>query len=95
MAAATTVKNGENVSSTATEIQLLLTRPYDDHLQYVRIELVSGSVQFGVYADETAFTPRITTERTFSTAGDKAVFTVENGKYNLRCKGVGVFTITW
>jgi hypothetical protein len=95
MANPTTLVNGQNVTSVASETEYELTRPFDIPFQYVRIELVSGSVQFGVFEKTTVFTPQINTERTYSTAGDKVIFTVENGKFNLRAKGSGVFTITW
>lgn len=85
--------NNLNISSTATEQEITLTAPWDDSdgTTLVKIEMVSGSVQF------TVGTTAISGDhRTYSVAGDKALFTVQtDGGRNLRCKGVGVFTISW
>lgn len=98
MAGATNVRAGGLVTSTAAEIQLNLVDIQNDNTAVVEvfIELVSGSVQFGVYENTTVFAPQIdSSQRTFSTAGDKAIFTVYPTIYNLRCKGVGTFSITY
>lgn len=85
--------NNLNISSTATEQEITLTPPWDDNdgTTLVKIEMVSGTVQF------TVGTEAITSDhRAYSVAGDKNFFTVQtDGGRNLRCKGVGVFTISW
>lgn len=83
----------QNITSTTTEQEITITRPWDDNdgTTLVRIEMVSGSVQFTV--GKVAIT---SDHRAYSTVGDKAYFTVQtDGSYPLRCKGSGVFTITW
>lgn len=85
--------NNLNITSTTTEQEITLTPPWDDNdgTTIVKIEMVSGSVQFAV--GKTAIT---SDHRTYSVVGDKALFTVQtDGNYNLRCKGSGVFTISW
>jgi hypothetical protein len=85
--------NNENITSTAVEQEITLTGPWDDNdgTTLVRIEMVSGTVQFTV--GKTAIKSE---NRAYSVAGDKAYFTVQtDGNFNLRCKGVGVFTISW
>lgn len=85
--------NNLNISSTATEEVITLTPPWDDNdgTTLVKIEMVSGTVQFAV--GDVAIT---SDHRAYSVAGDKAFFTVQtDGGRNLRCKGVGVFTISW
>jgi len=95
MAAATNVRAGGLVTSTAAEIQLNLIEPQTQPNQEVMVEWVSGSVQFGVYEDTVAFVPQIdSSQATLSAAGDKFIFTI-NSEFRLRCKGVGTFRISY
>lgn len=84
--------NNLNITSTAVEQEITLTGPFDDNdgTTIVKTETVSGSVQFTV-----GITAITSDHRAYST-GEKGLFTVQtSGTYNLRCKGVGVFTISW
>lgn len=92
---ATTIKNGEQVSVGASEVEYEITRPYDDPLQLVRLELVSGTVQSGVAIKADTFTTSLTTQASYTTAGDKWAHSVQNGTANLRMKGTGVVKVTW
>ena len=94
MAAATNVRAGGLVTSTAAEIQLNLLDPQTQPNQKVYVEWVSGSVQFGVYEDTVAFVPQIdASQATLSAAG---LFTfIVNSEFRLRCKGVGTFRISY
>lgn len=85
--------NNLNITSTSTEQEITLTGPWDDSdgTTLVKIEIVSGAVQFAVGPNAIS-----TEHRSYSVAGDRAFFTVQtSGGYNLRCKGAGVFTISW
>jgi hypothetical protein len=93
---ATTIKNGEVVTSTATEQEFEISRPYTDPIQSVRLLWKSGTVQFGVGEKKTAFTPVITSSNdSLAASGDKALVDVENGVFNLRLKGSGTVQVTW
>lgn len=95
MAAATSVKTGGLVTSTAAEIQIQFTDLPIGAAVSVLTELVSGSVQYGVYENTTAFVPQIdASQETVSTAGSKRMFDIQNGIFNLRCKGSGTFSVT-
>lgn len=91
----TVIKKGQLITSTSTEQDLALAGPYEDGtVQTVYIELVSGTVQFTTGPAEGS--PVINaTYRTYSTAGDKIILTVQTGKHNLRCVGSGTFSVTW
>lgn len=93
---ATTIINGEIVTSTTEEQEFELTRPYPEPLQDVRITWKSGTVQYGVGEKTTAFTPVITDDSNSLTAsGEKEFVSVENGRFNLRLKGSGTVAIHW
>lgn len=93
---ATLIRNGEQLTSGASETEYELTPPYSWPTQDVRLDYVSGTVQYGVGEKKTAFTPVITsTNDSLSASGDKAIVTCENGKFNLRLKGSGVVAVTW
>jgi hypothetical protein len=92
---ATTIKNGESVSVGANETEYEITRPFDSPIQLVRLELVSGTIQSGVAVKGATFTTALSTEASYSTAGDKWAHTIENGNFNLRMKGTGVVKVTY
>ena len=94
MAAATNVRAGGLVTSTAAEIQLNLLDPQTQPNQEIYVEWVSGTVQFGVYEDTVAFVPQIdASQATLSGAG---LFTfIVNSEFRLRCKGSGTFRISY
>lgn len=95
MAAATDVRTGYLVTSTAAEIQLNLLGVIGGTVQDVLCEWVSGTVRLGVFENTTVLSPEIVSANhaTLAAAGDKAILRVENGKFNLRCVGVGTFKI--
>lgn len=88
---ATTASNGETITSSGTEQTILLSvvTGVADTEQVITLELVSGSVQFAVGESIAA------KHRTYSSAGDKAIRTVNNSNRTLRCLGMGTFTIGW
>lgn len=91
----TQIKNGQLITSSATEQDLQPVGPFEEGtVQLIQIELVSGSVQFGV--GPTAGSPVIdATYATYSTAGQKTLRTIRAGAHNLRCVGVGTFMVSW
>lgn len=99
MAASTTVRAGQLVTSTEAETQYTLAEIQSDGAATVTVflELVSGSVKWGVREDTDVLTPALDSNyRTFSTAGDKAIFTVaRDGTFNLRAVGVATWSITY
>jgi hypothetical protein len=95
MAHPTSIKNGDSVSVGATETEYELSGLKDFPLTLVRLELVSGTIQSGTATKADTFVPSLTTEASYSTAGDKWALTVQNGVVNLRMKGTGVVKVTW
>jgi hypothetical protein len=96
MAAATDVRSGGLVTSTAAEIQLNLVGVIEGTVQNVLCEWVSGSFKLGVYENTTVLSPLIDSgQASLTAAGDKMILTVENGKFNLRCVGVGTFRVSF
>jgi hypothetical protein len=91
----TKVKNGQLITSTSTEQDLQPDGVFEDGtVQLIQIELVSGSVQFGV--GPAGGSPLLdNTYGTYSTAGGKALRTIDAGNQNLRCVGAGTFIISW
>lgn len=91
------VRSGFLVTSTAseTELNLLELQVFNnDQIPVVFIELVSGSVQFGVFGK--GRTSQITaSHRTYSTVGDKLILTILDNKTTVYCKGSGTFSITY
>ena len=101
------VHNGENITSTATEDEVLFVELNDNgetvpagRNQYL-FEIVSGTVQ--VAAGKAVDTSKATSK---TTAGTKWVMTIANQGYgpngpqegnktNLRIVGVGVVAVTW
>jgi hypothetical protein len=80
---ATTINNGAVVTSTTTEQEFEITRPYTDPLQTIKLLWQSGTVQYAVGEKATAFTPVITaTSGSLAAAGDKDTLDIENGKFN-------------
>lgn len=93
-----TLVNGQLVTVTTNEAEYDLTEPFDQPLQLVRLELVSGTLQTGVKEKATFFVPSLNTEATYSTAGDKWAHTIESGNVNLRMKASGgnaTVKVTW
>jgi len=89
--AAITLKNNESYTSSGTE-DIITPDPtayIEVPFMILKIELVSGDVQFSVGE------AIVSGHRHYTVAGDKALFTVDHGTKKLRCKGVGVFTISW
>lgn len=91
------VKSGHLVTSTASETELNLLALQirnNNQIPAVFIELVSGSVQFGVFAK--GLSNQITaSHRTYSTAGDKIIMTFLDKYSTVYCKGSGTFSITY
>jgi translation initiation factor 6 (eIF-6) len=92
----TLVKNGQLITSTATEQDLQPDGVFEDgSVQLVQAEVVSGTIYFGV--GPVGGSPVIngsTTYGSYTTAG-KSLRTVDAGSQNFRCVGVGTFIISW
>lgn len=91
----TKIKNGWLITSTTTEQDLEPVGPFEDGtVQLVQCELVSGSVQIGV--GPAGGNPVIDSSyATYSTAGQKALRTINAGSDNLRCLGTATFIVSW
>jgi hypothetical protein len=92
----TKVKNGQLITSTATEQDLQPDGVFEDgSVQLLQCEVVSGTVYFGV--GPAGGSPVIngdTSYGSYTTAG-KALRTIDAGAYNLRVVGSGTFIISW
>jgi hypothetical protein len=96
MANPTSIKNGEIVTTTASETEYEITAPYTTPLQDVKLLWVSGTVQYGVYEKTATFTTQMTaTNGSLSASGDKDILTIQNGYFNLRLKGAGSVKVSW
>lgn len=91
----TTVKNGELITSTATEQDLQLDGVWDGDVQLVQCEVVSGTLYFGVGSAGGSPVINGATQYGSYTTGGKALRTIDSGANNLRCVGVGTFIVSW
>lgn len=83
--------NNVNVTSVAATDSDLLLDSIPSGVQSVTINLVSGTVRFGI-GDASP-----NSLRSYSVAGDTATFSHNNASIGTRlhCYGAGVFTIRW
>jgi hypothetical protein len=91
----TIVKNGQLITSTATEQELQPEGPHEaGGVVLMQADVVSGTVYFGV--GQANGSPIIDTATYGSYASSsKALRTIDPGQYNFRCVGVGTFIISW
>lgn len=92
----TKVKNGQLITSTATEQDLQPDGIFEDgNVQLIQAEMVSGTCYFGV--GPAGGSPVINGDTPYGsyTTGGKALRTVDSGNNNFRCVGVGTFIISW
>jgi hypothetical protein len=92
----TIVKNGQLITSTATEQDLEPEGPFEDGgVVLVQAETKSGTVYFGVGpAGGSPVINGSTPYGSYTTDG-KALRTIDPGAFNFRCVGVGTFIISW
>lgn len=91
----TRVKNGQLITSTATEQDLYPDGPQEfGSTMLVRCEIVSGTLKFGV--GPAGGSPVIDGTTTYGSYTEgEAYRTIDPGKQNLRVVGVGTFIVSW
>jgi hypothetical protein len=94
----TKVYNGQLITSTATEQDLQPDGTFEDgDVQLLTCEVVSGTVKFGVgpAGGSPVMDGVLGTWGSYTTSNTKAIRTVDSGRFNLRCVGVGTFIVSW
>lgn len=92
----TIVKNGQLITSTATEQDLQPVGVFEDgSTQLIKAQVVSGTLYFGVGpAGGDPVINGATQYGSYTTDGE-AYRTIDAGSQNFRCVGVGTFIISW
>jgi hypothetical protein len=94
----TKVYNGQLITSTTTEQDLEPVGPFEDGTTVLMcLDVQSGTVKFGVGAagGSPIIDGDLGTWGSYTTSNPKATRTIDPGKSNLRCVGVGTFTVSW
>ncbi len=93
----TKIYNGQLITSTTTEQDLQPEGPFEDGtVQLMQCEWVSGTLYFGV--GPAGGDPVINGANqygSYTSAGQKALRTIDAGKSNLRVVGSGTFIVSW
>lgn len=92
----TIIKNGQLITSDATEQDLQPEGPFETgSVVLVHLVVVSGTVKFGV--GPAGGSPVIDGATPYGgyDADDRALRTIDPPTHNLRCVGVGTFIVSW
>lgn len=91
----TKVKNGQLITSDATEQDLQPEGVFYDAVVIVKCDVVSGTCYFGT--GPAGGSPTINGDTTYGSyaSGAAAYRSVNPGTSNLRCVGVGTFIVSW
>jgi hypothetical protein len=90
----TIVKNGQLITSTATEQELQPEGPFEDGtVQLLKMDWISGTLYYGV--GTAGGSPIIDTSVYAPSTSGTDFRTIDAGNYNLRVVGSGTFKISW
>lgn len=90
----TKVKNGQLITSDATEQDLQLDGVFYDQVVIVKCDVISGTIYFGT--GPAGGSPVMNGSTPYGSYSTGAAYrSVNPGTSNLRCVGVGTFIVSW